>query len=176
MTERARVLKVGGIFLGLLIVGLVIGFVLAARDGSPSPNSSLTPGAGDTRTQIEQAYLRYWDVYADALLRLDTSRLGGVLTGEALDNVRRQVEEQRSKNEPVRVRVEHQHQILIVDQTTASVEDNYLNHTVRIDPQTKQPTEPDPNDRVRRTYTMKKVDGVWKVANIIGFRSGSPSP
>lgn len=176
MTDRARVLKVGGALLGLLIAGLVVGFLLTARDKSPSPNSSPTPATGDTRTQIEQAYLRYWDVYADALISLDTSSLNEVLTGDALENVRRQVADQRSKNEPVRVRVEHDYRILIVDQATASVEDTYINHTVRVDPQTKQPTEPDPNDRVRRTYTMKKVDGVWKVSNIIGFRSGSPSP
>ncbi|MGH2728816.1 MAG: IMS domain-containing protein [Actinomycetota bacterium] len=176
MTERARTLRVGGILLALVVAGLVLGFVLVNRGNGTAPKQTSSPAPTDPKAQVEQAYLRYWDVYADALLRLDTAKLGDVLTGEALANVRSQVEQQRTKNEPVRVRVEHNYRIVIMDATTSSVDDTYVNHAVRIDPQTKQPTEADPNESVRRTYTLKKVDGVWKVSNIIGYRSGSPSP
>lgn len=176
MTERARILKAGGILLGLVIAGLIVGFVLVNRGNGNSPGPNPSPTSTDPKAQVEQAYLRYWDVYADALLRLETSKLEQVLTGDALENVRDQVKQQRSKNEPVRVRVEHKYTVILTGEETASVEDTYVNHTVRIDPQTQEPKERDPNERVRRTYTMKKVDGVWKVANIIGFRPASPSP
>lgn len=175
MTDRARVLTVGGALIGLVIIGLVIGFVVLNDDNSPpSGGGSPSPTPTDVRAQVEQAYLRYWDVYADALLRLDASRLDEVLSKEALENHRQQVDELRRKNQPARVSVEHDYVITLVNDTTASVEDNYMSHTVALDPETKEPVEKDPNTRVRRSYTLEKVNGVWKVTLIIGFRSGSP--
>lgn len=175
MTDRARVLTVGGVLIGLVIIGLVVGFVVLNDDNRP-PNGGVSPSPTptDVRAQVEQAYLRYWDVYADALLRLDASRLDEVLSKEALENHRQQVDELRGKNQPARVSVEHDYVITLVNDTTASVEDNYISHTVALDPETKEPVEKDPNTRVRRSYTLEKVNGVWKVTLIIGFRSGSP--
>lgn len=170
MTERARTLKIGGALLALVLVGLVVGFILAARDNSPSPNSTSTPTSTDTKAQVEQAYLRYWDVYTEANLKLDVSRLEEVLSGDALKIVRDQIEEQKSKNQPVRIRVEHDYQVILVDAVTATVEDSYVNHSQRLDPKTGQPVDPDPNQRVRRTYTLKKVSGTWKVAFIVGLK------
>lgn len=170
--ERARVLKVGGALLALLIAGLVAGFLALGGNSSPPPSSatdnSVTPT--DPRTQVEQAYLRAWDVWADSLLRLDPSRLPEVLTGEALDLVTAQVEEQREKNEPVRIRVEHDYQVVLINASTASVDDRYINHSVRLDPETLEPVEDDPNERVHRTFTMRLVDGTWKIAEIIEYK------
>ena len=175
MAERRRVLAVGGGLLGLVVVGLVVGLLLLNRHETPPPaHVSPSPSATDVRAQVEQAYLHYWEAYADALLRLDPSRLGEVLAGDALEHQRQQVEEQRANNQPVRIRVEHDYVITLVDQATASVEDNYVSHSVRLDPQTMQPIEEDPNRQVRRSYTMKKVGGVWKATLVIGFGSSSP--
>lgn len=167
------------------IVGVLIGIagLLSACAGGPepmptspptatSPTSSPSPtaiGAEAIRAEVEEAYLRYWDVYASALLELDPSGLDQVLTGDALRIVTQQVEEQRAKNQPVRIRVEHHLRITILDATTASVEDRYVNHSVRLDPDTMEPIEPDPNQRVRRSYTLEKVGEVWKVSFIIGY-------
>jgi len=172
MADRARVLAVGGTLLGLIIIGLVVGFILLGDDNTTpnAGNSSPSPTPTDVRAQVEQAYLRYWDVYADALLRLDPSGLDQVLTGDALENHLMQVNEHKANNEPVRISVEHDYLITIADETSASVDDNYVNHSVRLDPETMEPTEEDPNRRIRRTYTMKKVDGTWKVTLVVGFR------
>lgn len=175
MSDRARVLTVGGVLLGVVVIGLVVGFLLL-NDGKSAPNGggSPSPGSTDVKVQVEQAYLRYWGVYADALLRLDASRLEEVLAKEALENHRQQVDELRQKNQPARVSVEHDYVITLVNDTTASVEDNYISHTVALDPETKEPVEKDPESRVRRSYTLEKVNGVWKITLIVGFRSGSP--
>ncbi|MGH9201411.1 MAG: nuclear transport factor 2 family protein, partial [Vicinamibacterales bacterium] len=133
-------------------------------------NSSPSPTPTDVRAQVEQAYLHYWDVYAEAMRSLDSSRLGEVVAEDALENHRSQVGEQKQKNQPVRISVEHDYRITIVNDSSASVEDNYVNHSVRLDPQTKEPVEEDPNKRVRRTYTLKKVDGTWRVTLVVGFR------
>lgn len=170
MAERARTLKVGGALLALVVVGLVVGFLLAARDNSPSPNPTASPTSTDPKVQVEQAYLRHWDVYAEALLKLETSRLPEVLAGNALTTVTQQVEEQRTNRQPVRIRVEHDYQIVITNDTTASIEDNYINHSVRLDPNTMEPIEKDPNQKVRKSYTLKKVNGSWKVTEIIAYR------
>jgi hypothetical protein len=173
VSERARVLKVGAALLVLLAAGLVIGFLVLGRTNNSPPSASTTgtpmPTSTDVRVQVGQAYLHAWDVWAGALLELDPSRLPEVLTGEALELVQGQVEAQAEKNQPVRVRVEHDYRILIVDGSTASVDDRYVNHNVRLDPQTLEPIEEDPNERLRRSFTLRLVDGTWKIAEIIGY-------
>lgn len=171
MTERARVLKVGGSLLGLLVVGLIVGFVLLGGNGSPTSNGSPSPTPTDVKAQVEVAYLRAWDVWDDAMRTLDPSRLSTAMTGRALQAVTDQVEEARRKNEPVSIEAEHNYRIDIVDEATASVDDNYINHSVRLDPETGQPKESPPSKRVHKSFTMKLVDGTWKLAEIIGFDS-----
>jgi len=160
------------VLLALLVAGLIAGFLTLGGNGSsPSPSStgsSVTPT--DVRAQVEQAYLRAWDVWADSLLRLDSSRISDVLTGKALEIVIAQVNEQRDKNQPVRVRAEHNYRIVLINAITASVDDRYINHSVRLDPDTLQPVEEDPNERVHRSFTMKLVDGTWKISEIIEYK------
>jgi hypothetical protein len=171
MAERARTLVVGGTLLGLIIIGLIVGFiVLGGDDVPPGANPSPSPTSTDVRVQSEQAYLHYWDVYANSMLNLDASRLPDVLAEAALQNHRQQVEAQRTKNQPVRIRVEHDYRITVVSTDAVSIEDNYRNHSVRLDPKTMQPVEKDPDERVRATYTLKKVNGIWKVTLIVGFK------
>lgn len=182
MTERTRVLKVGGILLGLVVAGLVAGsLVLRDRQFSPSPaegtptpvtaDGTPTPATADVKAQVGQGYLHAWDVWADSLLRLDASRLPEVLTGRALETITNQVEEQAGKNQPVRIRAEHNYRIVMIDATTASVDDRYLGHNVRLDPETLEPIEKDPSKLVRKSFTMRMVDGTWKIAEIIEYSS-----
>ena len=178
MTERARVMKVGGALLGVLVVGLLAGFLVLRGDGEPAPTATPspspvqttaapTPSPPDIRAEVEQAYLHAWDVWAASLLELDPSRLSDVLTGRALELVTEQVETQRRRDQPVRIEVQHDHTILLVDDATASVDDRYVNHSVRLDPETLEPIEEDPADRVHRSFTLRLVDGIWKISEII---------
>lgn len=176
MWDRARVLKVGVALLALLAGGLLVGFlVLRGNNDSPPPTTSTTvtptPTSTDVRVQVEQAYLHAWDVWAEALLELDPSGLPEVLAGRALEVINSQVEEQARKNQPVRVRVEHNYRIAIINDTTASIDDRYINHNVRLDPDTLEPIEKDPNRRERTSFTMKLVDGAWKISEIIEYES-----
>ena len=111
-----------------------------------------------------------WDVWADSLLHLDKSRLPDVLTGNALQVITRQVDQQTRKDQPVRIRVEHNYTIALTNATTASIEDRYINHNVRLDPHTLEPIEKDPNHQERTTFTMELVDGIWKIAEIIEYK------
>ena len=176
MVERARVLKVGGTLLALVAAGFVVGFLALRGDGgsppvSPPTTRNPTPTPTDLEAQVEQAYLNAWDVWGQSLLDLDASGLDAVLTGQALEVITGQVDAQRRKNQPVRIRVEHDYRIVVIDPTTVSIEDRYVNHNVRLDPDTLKPVEDDPNHRERATFTLRLVDGIWKIAEIIEYKS-----
>ena len=177
MTTRVRSLAVGGVVLAVIGGGLLVGFLAVGdNDGAsgttrttpPAPSPTQTPT--DERAEVEQAYLDHWDVYAEAVLNLDGSQLSEVLAGAALREVQAQLEELIETDQPAQVRVEHNYRITIIDANTASVDDRYINHSVRLDAETMEPIEPDPNQRVHKSYTLKKVDGLWKVTDIILYQ------
>lgn len=176
MTTRGRTLAVGGVLLAVVAGGLLVGFLAIGDDGQSSGATETTPPVSpsetptDPRAQVEQAYLEHWDVYAEALLTLDGSSLPNVLAGAALREVEKQVEDLSAANQPARVRIEHRYRITIIDADTATVEDRYINHTVRLDPETMEPIEDDPNQRVHKSYTLKKVGDEWKVTDIVLYQ------
>jgi hypothetical protein len=175
MSTRSRTLAVGGALLTVLVAGLLVGFLALGNDDPSSGTTATTPPVTtsttptDPQAQVEQAYLDAWDVWADALLQLDASRLPEAFTGRALELIAGQVEEQSQSNEPVRIRAEHNYTITILDAQTASVDDRYINHNVRLDPDTLEPIEEDPNRREHRSFTLKLVDGIWKIERIIEY-------
>jgi hypothetical protein len=174
MITRGRTLAVGGVLLAVAAGGLFVAFLALGDDGQSSgattPPTSPSDKPTDPRAQVEQAYLDAWDMWEEALVQLDASRLSEVFTGSALDVVTNQVEEQKRKNEPVRIRAEHNYRITMIDSETASVEDRYINHNVRLDPETLEPIEPDQETRVRRSFTLTLVDSTWKIAEIIEYQ------
>ncbi len=111
MTTRVRTLAVGGTLLAFLAGGLLVGFLALGKDGQTSGATETSPPVSpsetrtDVRAQVEQAYLDHWEVYADALLTLDGSRLSDVLAGAALREVEKQVEDLTEANQPARVRM-----------------------------------------------------------------------
>ena len=175
MTSQGRTLAVGGALLAVVVAGLLAGFLALRNNEGPSEttgNSTITPipTATDVRAQVEQAYLHHWDVYAQALLTLDGRHLPEDFAGAALRAVQKQLRELKAADQPALVRVEHRYRITIVNEDTAIIDDRYINHTVRLDPTTMKPIELDPNQPVRKSYTLKKVDGVWKVTDIVLYR------
>jgi hypothetical protein len=176
MSPRSRTLTVGGVLLAVLVAGLLVGFLALGNNGESSGTTQTTPPAttsstpADPRAQVEQAYLHAWDMWADALLHLDASRLSESFTGRALKVLSDQVQEQRRKNEPVRISAEHNYTITLIDPQTASVEDRYINHNVRLDPDTLEPIEPDQETHVRTSFTLKMVGSIWKISEIIEYQ------
>lgn len=181
MSERTRTLRNGGLILALLVAGLVAGFLVLQGDAdtpsSPTetPVTAATPTVpatetpADPRAQVEQAYLHAWDVWAEGLLELDPSRLPEVFSGRALSVIQRRLEQQRRDDQPVRLRATHDYRIEMIDATTASVDDRYVNHSVRLDPETLEPIEKDPKQKLHTSFTLRLVDGTWKIAEIIEY-------
>jgi hypothetical protein len=136
--------------------------------GSAAPSTTAAPPTTlSAKAELLAAYDRSWEVYADALRRLDPSRLPSAFAGSALRAAQQEVAAQKANNQPVRISVVHRTRILRVTAAEGLVEDNYRNHSVVLDPKTGAPTEPDPNEVVYQRQSLKRINGVWKVVEII---------
>jgi hypothetical protein len=118
---------------------------------------------------VEEAYLRSWAAYAQAVERLDPAGLEQAYAGRALELVRGEVLDRRAEQRPARVEVDHDYAIRVRDADTATVIDGYLSHQVRIDPATGEPTEADPQERRLEAYTLHRVGTRWLVTEIVGL-------
>ena len=116
--------------------------------------------------QVEAAYLRSWDVYAEAVydLVLDEEALAEVYAEDHLQTKLAEIERRVTDGGAALVDIEHDYTIQLVDDATAIVIDKYQNHQVLIDPETKAPTEPDPDELVTDVITLKLIAGSWKVS------------
>lgn len=169
-----RVSLAAGALVALLAVGLII--AQAGGDGddpigiaSPSVFASPTdspPPPSNPKQEVKDAYLRQWVVYTEAVRNLERDVLNEVFTGKALEIVRKEVQRRRREQTPVAIRVKHDFAIKLVDASTAVVDDRYVNRTTDIDPDTGKPTKRYPADLIHELYTLKKVEGIWKVSAI----------
>lgn len=135
---------------------------------APERPSSTTTTAYDPAAvegQVEAAYLKSWDVYADAVynLVLDEAALSEVYADPLLGVVRNELSSRITDGRAAYVLVDHDYEIQMTGTDTAAVIDTYLNHQVLIDPVSKQPTEADPNERIIDAFTLRRTDGHWVV-------------
>ena len=138
--------------------------------GGPTTSAVLPTTPQTTRSPsatLLGAFTRSWQVYADALRRLDASKLSTAFAGNALRAVQSEVGEQKAKHQPVRISVQHHPKVLLVNAPDGVVADQGVNHSVVLDPATGKPAEPDPNERFSEHRSFKRIDGTWKVVEII---------
>jgi hypothetical protein len=159
------------------LLALAFAGALAACGGgggsTPSATLATTPTTARTTTtqsveaEVEAAYLRSWDVYADAVRTFDTSKLATSYSGRALELVRSEVARLQAANTPVMVKVDHAIKVEVGSGNGAIVTDTYINRNYRIDGVTKQPIDAvdDPGTYVER-YVMAKAGDSWLVASI----------
>jgi hypothetical protein len=135
---------------------------------APERPTSTTTTAFDPASvegQVEAAYLRSWDVYAEAVynLELDEEALASTFDEDHLITKRTEIEKRIAEGRAAFVSVEHDYSIQLSDPTTAFVIDQYVNHQVLIDPVTRRPIEEDPNETLVDAVTLKLRDGSWRV-------------
>jgi hypothetical protein len=118
--------------------------------------------------EVEAAYLRSWDVYAQAVydLELVEAALAEVFGERSLDTRREEITDRIETGRAAHVVIEHDYQVVIVEPGLALVVDAFTNHQVLIDPVTKEPIEEDPNERLLVNFQMKLVEGSWRVTLI----------
>jgi hypothetical protein len=164
-----------------VVAALLAGCQGGTRRTPPSTSASATPTTAVQPTTPQTtrspsavllaAFTRSWRVYADALRRLDASKLPTAFAGNALRAVQSEVAEQKAKHQPVRISVQHHPKVLMVNATDGVVADQGVNHSVVLDPATGKPAEPDPNERFSEHRSFKFLAGTWKVVEIIEERA-----
>ena len=172
-----------------LCLALALAAAACSDDGEPAA-SSTSPSTAETTTttaperepsttttafdpasvegEVEAAYLRSWDVYAEAVydLVLDETALAEVYAETTLDNLKQEIRDRAAEGRAALVRVEHNYEVSVIDASTAVVVDAYRNHQVLIDAETKQPVEPDPNEDLLYSFTLRLIDDAWRVVKI----------
>lgn len=138
---------------------------------APEREPSTTTTAFDPTSvegAVEAAYLKSWDVYANAVydLQLDEEALAEVYAESYLTTVSAELERRIDERKAALVRVDHDYTIQVIDGTTAAVVDSYQNHQVLVDVETKQPVEADPDEAVIDVVTLELSDGLWRVTLI----------
>jgi hypothetical protein len=133
----------------------------------PTTTTSLVYDPSTVEGQVEAAYLKSWDVYADAVynLTLDEAALASVYAGEHLGTVQREIARRIAEGRASLVRREMRIHVDVGIDDTAVVFDDHVNHQVLIDPATKTPVEADPQERNLDVVTLRRIDGVWRVVH-----------
>jgi hypothetical protein len=123
--------------------------------------------------EVEAAYLRSWDVYAQAVydLELDEQALAEVYAGEGLANLRAELEGRIRDGRAALARVDHDYEIVISAEGRANVLDTLTNHQVLIDPATKAPIEDDPAEVQVINFVMEQIGDAWYVTLVQRIRA-----
>jgi hypothetical protein len=132
-----------------------------------TPGPTISP---ELTAEVSQAYLRYFQVSADALLNLDPIPLDAVAAGDALAGLQTQIEEDRAAGRAIRTEVAHNFTVVSANNNHAQVADDYRDSSVFVDPATRQPlpgevvpASPQDAPEVKVLYQLRRVSGSWKV-------------
>lgn len=142
-----------------------------ARAGAAEPTLAASPTGprvanSPLEREIEQAYLKYWEIRSEALYNLDPSRLPDVMAGAELEREQQQISELKAQGRAVKIDVEHRIAFVRVGEANAELYDEYVNRSYLVDAQTKQPIRtPGPGGTAKVSYRLQKIDGVWKVVD-----------
>jgi hypothetical protein len=138
---------------------------------APNPAPTLRPTVPPALdAEVSRAYLRYFQVSADALLALDPTGLDEVAANGELEALQKDIEADRAQGRALRSSVQHEFLVLSAEGDSAQVADRYRDSSIYVDPATRQPlpgqvapASPDKAPEVRVIYTLRRIDGVWKV-------------
>lgn len=140
----------------------------AISNPSPMPTAPQPTTTPDAKAEVIAAYLRYWDLYAEAVLNLDHSGLIGAASHEELQQVQEEIETLRAQGVALRVVIEHRPTVIELTATTATVFDEMTNNSFFVDPETHEPPEGEGSgETLVDTFFLEKVDGQWIVVHSI---------
>lgn len=133
---------------------------------SPEPTSDRIDINVSLLKEIEGAYSRFWDVRTEAAANVDPSRLPEVAAGPALEREQAEIAELAARGVAAVVDVDHEVGLVSLSQDQAELYDEYVNRSYLVDPSTREPVgAPEPEQLVKVSYRLQKVDGTWKVVD-----------
>lgn len=134
-------------------------------DGSGGSRRGEAPATTTTTLSLEGEVLaaldQFWKVLARAYYDLDPTGLDRVASGEPLKVVTDELAERKAKGWPMQLVEQHDYQFLELTANRAVLRDRIVNHSVRLDPVTREPTEPAPSDTRVDVLTFERREGRW---------------
>jgi hypothetical protein len=130
----------------------------------PTPVQAAVPP--ELAAAIIQGYNNYWSVRVRAMGDPgDTSiDLASVMAGDELAIARKTLAEYQSDGQAFETTVKHQIWITRASEREADVVDQYTATTLKIDPTTKLPVEPQAEvEQLTGVFSLQSFDGTWKV-------------
>jgi hypothetical protein len=146
--------------------------------GTPAPTEAVIPTAEAQPTPVQAAvppelaaaiingYDKYWSVRVQAMGDPGNTAidLESVMAGDELAIARKTLAEYRNDGEAFRTTVKHQIWITRATSDEAEVVDQYTATTLKVDPETKEPVEPQPEvEQLSGRFVLQALDGAWKV-------------
>lgn len=113
--------------------------------------------------EVLAALDRYWKVLARVYYELDSKGAEEVSAEGDLQSLLAEVARRQKAQQPMRYVLEHGYTLVESTPDQVTVGDRQVNHSLRLDPVTKQPVERDPNVSYSLTLTLKRLAGTWKV-------------
>ncbi|MCY4638919.1 MAG: hypothetical protein OXC94_01070 [Chloroflexi bacterium] len=139
----------------------------------PPPAPAEPPAAGTPvappplpapERELLRDYARYWELYAEALLALDGSRLPEVMTGPRLERAREEIARLRAAGHAVRVDVENSPIVGMLAGEEAVIVDRYRNQSYLVDAASGRPVSArGVANSVHATVSLLREEGSWKV-------------
>jgi hypothetical protein len=142
----------------------------ATTPPAASPTTVATPRptvSPELANEIGDAYQTYWQVRAEALYDLDSSRLPTVMAGEHLAAVEDRINELRAEGHAIETDIDHNYAIFEASDEDAKVVDTYADHSVYIDAQTHEHLTTPTGEKLNEVYIMDKTDGIWRVIDLV---------
>lgn len=132
------------------------------RAATPSPTATANP-----EQAVLEAYRRFWEAYAIAVLNLDPTQVETVAAGDRLRGIQEEVEDLRRRGLAIRVNVTHNPIVVEVSGERAVVYDEMVNNSFHVNAQTKEPRVASGSGvLLKDTYYLQRVDGgAWKVVD-----------
>ena len=134
--------------------------------GATVPTQATTSTTLSVEQEVEQAYLKSWDVYAQAMRKLDPTGIESYFGQPYIETLRSEIADLNAAGTPVRIEVEHDYEIQLASPTEAIVVDRYRNHSVLLNSD-GVPIEADPNSIVAERYTLRLTGGRWLVIGLV---------
>lgn len=149
----------------------------AARSGTPPmlpgvpAGSALRPADSPSAREAVTAYLRAWDVWAEACLTLDPVPLEGVFAPPELDRARAYVRQLGASGRLMRLEAAHRVTVLELDGDTALLLDELTDRSLYLDPTTRRPlspgAQPTPVGTERLRCRLQRMESGWRVIELI---------
>jgi len=137
---------------------------------SATPTTVATPRetlSADLVAEIDAAYQHYWQIRAEALFDLDSSRLSEVMTGEHLAAIAKLIDELRAEGHALLTEIDHRYVIVSASANDAAIADTYTDSTVYVDSTTHEALSQPANDKLQEQYQLTRIDGSWRVVSLV---------